>query len=65
MSRPRSIYAYLCDLVSIFSLIFNGIYHITWLKQTHLFFVHLLDYPLLFLDDKVDGESEGCCLAFA
>ena len=32
--------SYLCDLFSIFSLIFIVINHITSFKQTHLFFVH-------------------------
>ena len=36
----------------------------------NLFFVHYLEYPLLFVIDNVDEESEwrslasGCCLAF-
>ena len=49
---------YLCDLVLIFSLIFIVINHITSLKQTHLFFVHLLEYLLLPLDDNVDEASK-------
>ena len=35
--------SYLCDLFSIFSLIFIVINHITSLKQMHLFFVYCLD----------------------
>ena len=38
-----------------------------------MFYAHVLDYLLLFLDDNVDeesklfsnSESSGCCLAFA
>ena len=65
----------LCDLLFIFSLIFIVINHITSLRQTHLFFVHFLEYLLLLLDDNRDEESEkfsnkessasGYCLAFA
>ena len=50
--------SYLYNLFSISSLIFIVIYHITPLKQTYLFFVHFLEYLLLFLDDNVDEESE-------
>ena len=39
MSRP--IMLYLCDLFFIFRLIFIAINHITLLKQTYLFFVHI------------------------
>ena len=59
----------------IFSLIFIVINHIISFKQTYLFPVLFLEHLLLFLDDKVDEESEkfsnskssvsGCCLAFA
>ena len=48
----------LCDLCFFFSLIFIVINHITSLKRTLLFFVHFLEYLLLFLDDKVDEESK-------
>ena len=41
--------SYLCDLLFIFSLIFTAINHITSSRQTHLFFVHFLEYLLLFL----------------
>ena len=67
--------SYLCNPFFIFSLIFIGIYHITLLKQTLLFYAHLLECFLLFLDDNVHGESEkfsksknsasGCWLALA
>ena len=50
--------SHLCDLIFIYSLIFVDINHITSFKQTYLFFVHFLDYPLLVLDDNVDEESE-------
>ena len=50
--------SYLCDLLFIFSLIFIVINHITSFRQTHLFFVHFLEYILLFLDDNMDEESE-------
>ena len=65
---------YLYDLFSIFRPIFIVVNHITSFKHRYLFFVHLLEYLLLFLDDNVDEESEysnskssalGCCLAFA
>ena len=49
--------SYLLDLFFIFNLIFITINHIT-LKQTRLFFVHFLEYLLIFLDDNVDEESE-------
>ena len=49
---------YLCDLFLIFSLIFVAISHIISLKQAQLFFVRFLEYLPLFLDDKVDRESE-------
>ena len=35
--RPGLFMSYICDLFFIFSLIFIAIYHITSLKQTHLF----------------------------
>ena len=67
--------SYLYDLLFIFSLIFIVIIHLTSLRQTHLLFVHFLEYLLLSLDDNVDEESElflnnkstasGCWLAFA
>ena len=66
--------SYLCNLFFIFSLIFIVIDHITSSNQTHLLFVHVLEF-YLFLDDNVDEESgqfscskssaSGCCLAFA
>ena len=56
--------SYLYNLFLIFSL-----------RQIHLFFVQFLQYLLLFLDDKLDEETEkftsskisasGCYLAFA
>ena len=75
MCRPRSIFLYLCDLFFIISLFFIVINHIASLKQTYLFFVNFLEYLLLFLDDKVDENTnnfqmtkvqpEGFCWAFA
>ena len=62
--------SYLCDLFLIFSLIFIVINQITSFKKMNLFFVHYLEYPLLFVFDNVDEESEcrslasGCCLVF-
>ena len=50
--------SYLNGLFFIFSLIFIVINSITSLKQTHLFFVHFLEYFLLFLNDNVDEESK-------
>ena len=49
---------HLCDLCFIFSLTFIVINLITSLKKTHLFFIHLKKYFLLFLDDNVGEESE-------
>ena len=40
--------SFLCYLFFIFSLISSIINHITWLKQTHLIFVHFLKCLLLF-----------------
>ena len=40
--------SYLCDF---FYLIFTAFNHITLFKQTYFFFVHVLGYFLLFLDD--------------
>ena len=48
----------LCDVLFIFSLIFILANHIASFKQTHLIFVHFLEYLLLFLNDKVDEEIE-------
>ena len=49
----------LCDLFFIFDLILIVINYITSLKQMHLlFFVHILDYLLLFMEDNVDEERE-------
>ena len=50
--------SYLCDLFLIFSLIFIVINHITLFKEIYLFFVHFLEYFLLFLDDNLNEESE-------
>ena len=50
--------SYLCDLFFIFSLIFIAINQITSFKKMNLFFVHYLEYPLLFVIDNVDEESE-------
>ena len=61
---------YYCDLFVIFSLIFVFTNHLTLLKQTHLFFVYLLEYILLFLNEKnkkipnSKTLASGCCLAF-
>ena len=46
--------SYLCDLFSIFSLIFIVINRTTSVKQNYLFFVHFLEYLLLFLDGNMD-----------
>ena len=54
--------SYLCDFLFIFSLIFIVIIfivinHINSFKQGYLFFVHFLEYLLLFLDDNVEDEE--------
>ena len=66
---------YLYDLFFVFSLTFIVTNHVTLFKQMYLFFVHFLEYRVLFFDDNVVEESEkfsnreslvsGCCLAFA
>ena len=50
--------SYLCDLFFIFSVVFIFIYHKISLKETHLFFAHILEYLLLFLDENVGEENE-------
>ena len=52
--------SYLCDLFFIFSLIFISY---TLLKQIHLFFVHFLEYLLLFLDDNVMKKANNFQMA--
>ena len=49
---------YLCDLFLIFCLTFIIIDNITSLIQTHLFFVHFLEYVPSFLGNNVVEESE-------
>ena len=66
---------YLYDLFFVFSLTFIVTNHVTLFKQMYLFFVHFLEYRVLFFDDNVVEGSEkfsnreslvsGCCLAFA
>ena len=50
--------SHLCDLFSIFSLIFIVINHIISFKQMHLLFANFLEYLLIFLDNNVGEESE-------
>ena len=59
MCRPRSIYV--VSLCSIFD--FQPHFHCresynVKKKQTHLLFVHFLEYLLLFGDDNVDEKSK-------
>ena len=49
---------YLRDLFFISSLISIVINDITSFKQTYLFFLHFLEYLLLFLNSNMDKESE-------
>ena len=49
--------SYLCDLFLFSSPIFITINYLTSLKQTELFFVHILEYLLLFFDDNVEEEQ--------
>ena len=50
--------SYLCDLLLISSLIVIAIItNIASLKQTHLFFVHFSECPVLLFDVNVDEES--------
>ena len=58
MSKLRPIYVESMYLFFIFSLIFIAINHITSFRQTYLFFVHFLEYLLLFLGDDVGEKSE-------
>ena len=60
MSRPWHIYVVPCDLFFIFIFIFIIIKYVISLKlkQTNLFFVLILEYALLFLDDSEDEESK-------
>ena len=58
MSMPGPAYVVSMWSILIFSLIFIVINHITSLKQMDLFFVHFLEYLLLFLDDNVNEENE-------
>ena len=50
--------SYLGDLFFTFNLIFIVINHISSFKQTYLFFVHFLEFVLLFLGDNVNEKSE-------
>ena len=58
ISRPRSIYVYLCDLLSISIFIFIMINCIISWIQKHLFFCLFFEYVLSFLGDNVDEECE-------
>ena len=49
---------HICDLVFIFNLVFIAINNVQLFKQVHMFFVHPLEYLLLFLDGIFDGECE-------
>ena len=49
---------HICDLVFIFNLVFIAINNVPLFKQVHMFFVHPLEYLLLFLDVIFDGECE-------
>ena len=51
--------SYICDLLLIFTIVFIVINHIMSLKQTHWFFLEVLEYLLLFLDDNMDEENES------
>ena len=58
MSKLRPIYVESMRSIFIFSLILIVINHITSFRQTYLFFVHFLEYLLLFLGDDVGEKSE-------
>ena len=58
MSKLRPIYVESMRSIFIFSLIFIVINHITSFRQTYLFFVHFVEYLLLFLGDDVGEKSE-------
>ena len=57
MCRPRSAYTESLCSVFHFQPHFHRMNHITSWKQTRLFFVHFLEYFLLFLEDKVDKKN--------
>ena len=59
MSRPRSIYLISTWSIFHFQLIFIVINHITSFKQTYLFFVHFLEYFLLFLKGFPELRSQS------
>ena len=52
---------FLCGIYVIHFFIFSPISitinHTISLKQTHLLFVHFLEYLILVLDDNMNGES--------
>ena len=50
--------SYLCHLFFILRLIFIVTDYITPFKQTYLFFIHFLEYALLFLGDNLDEDKE-------
>ena len=73
MSRPSPFMSYLCDLFSIFSLIFIVINH-NLIKQTCFIFVHSLFQNISYyysVDEKSKqfsnskSSASACCLAFA
>ena len=53
--------SYIRNLFFIFSLAFVVINHIMLLKQTHLFFVHFLEYLLFILNNFqiVNIQTQG------
>ena len=53
--------SYIRNLFFILSLVFVVINHIMSLKQTHLFFVHFLEYPLFILNNFqiVNIQTQG------
>ena len=67
--------SYICDVFFFFILVFIAINYVTPLKQMYFFFLHFLEYLLLFLNDNMDQTSKqclnsecsasGCCLAIA
>ena len=57
--------SYLRDLFFIFSLTFIFINYTTLTKQTHLLYVHILEYFLLFLNGNTIRVLLSFCLIFA
>ena len=52
-----------CDLFFIFTLILIAVNHITSFQQTNLFFIHYLEYLLLFWEENIDVKVNNFHIA--